>query len=49
VNVLDPPQMLTIDKYKQKRRSYSTAAYKKLLQATHPLQLYDDLYLTEQP
>ncbi len=33
---------------KKKRRSSSTAASKPL-QVTHPLQLYEDLYLTEQP
>ena len=34
--------------HKQKRRSSFTAASKPL-QVTHPLQLYEDLYLTEQP
>ena len=33
---------------KQRQRSSSTAASKPL-QVRHPLQLYEDLYLTEQP
>ena len=47
-NVLNSPEMFTISKYKQKRRSCSTAAYNAFCRL-HPLQLYEDLYLTEQP